>query len=138
MALGINIRSKNLGLLILRLGIGIMLILHGFPKIQGGPSMWQHLGRMMNVFGIDFALKFWGFIIAFSEFFGGICIILGLFFRLFCVLLSLVMVTAIFVLLDNGKSILEASEAIQMAIVFFSLLIIGPGRFSYTRRFRQD
>ncbi|MDD5155122.1 MAG: DoxX family protein, partial [Candidatus Omnitrophica bacterium] len=77
----------DIGLLILRIGIGSMFIYHGAPKIFGGPQMWTNVGLMaMPGLGIKFAPAFWGFMAGFSEFAGGILIILGLFFRLACVL----------------------------------------------------
>ena len=68
---------QDKGLLILRLGIGIMFLLHGFPKLLGGPVVWEGLGGAMSSFGITFVPQFWGFMAAFSEFVGAICLITG-------------------------------------------------------------
>ena len=52
---------KDLGLLVIRLGIGLsMLIFHGLDKIKGGPELWTKLGGDMSVVGIDFLPVFWG------------------------------------------------------------------------------
>ena len=67
--LNINI---DIALLILRVGIGIMFILHGYPKMMGGMEKWILLGSYgMSSLGIDYFPAFWGFMSAFSEFFGG-------------------------------------------------------------------
>ena len=56
-----------LGLLILRIGIGIMFMLHGAPKLLGGPEQWEKQGRVMQNLGIDFLPAFWGFMAGFSD-----------------------------------------------------------------------
>ena len=72
----------DLGLLVLRLSIGLSMILfHGWGKISGGPERWRRIGGAMENFGIDFLPMFWGFMAGFTEFFGSVLIILGLFFR---------------------------------------------------------
>jgi putative oxidoreductase len=67
---------------------------------------------------------------ALSEFAGGLCLILGLFFRPACLLLAITMGVAANMHLGKGEGILAASHAIELGILFFSLLFIGPGRYS--------
>ena len=120
---------KNLAILILRLGIGFMFILHGWPKFIGGPEKWINLGEYgMNSIGIYFAPLFWGFMAAFAEFFGGIHLILGLFTRFFSLLLFLTMLVAMMTHISNG--IMEASHAIESSIIFLSLFLMGAGKYS--------
>lgn len=52
---------REIGYLIIRVGIGTMIMLHGFPKLMGGPDTWVFLGGAMENFGITFAPMFWGF-----------------------------------------------------------------------------
>lgn len=123
-------KYRDIGLLILRIGIGCMFIYHGFPKIFGGPQMWTNLGLMaMPGLGIKFAPAFWGFMAGISEFVGGILIIFGLFFRIACALLLITMATAAHMQLAS-KGMLAASQPIEDGILFFSLLLIGPGKYS--------
>ncbi|MEZ4689878.1 MAG: DoxX family membrane protein [Ignavibacteria bacterium] len=62
-------KHSDLGILIIRIGIGISFILvHGLGKITGGPALWEKLGGAMSSFGINFLPTFWGFMAAFSEF----------------------------------------------------------------------
>ena len=120
---------KNLAILILRLGIGFMFILHGWPKFIGGPEKWINLGEYgMNSIGIYFAPLFWGFMAAFAEFFGGIHLILGLFTRFFSLLLFITMLVAMMTHISNG--IMEASHAIESSIIFLSLFFMGAGKYS--------
>src|SRR5690606_22626802 len=70
-----NMKKENLlqfGWLILRVGIGISIFLHGFPKITGGTEMWTAIGSSMGIFGINFAPTFWGFLAAVAESVGGL------------------------------------------------------------------
>lgn len=127
-------KYTDIGLLILRVGIGIMFLYHGAPKLFGGPEKWEKLGMAMKYVGIDFAPVFWGFMAAFSEFFGGICIILGLFFRPACILLTITMAVAAAMHLGKGEGLKVASHAIEDGIVFLSLIFIGPGKYSIDKR----
>ena len=72
----------NAGLLVLRIGIGLIFIIHGVPKLMGGVELWTQLGSTMSIVGISFAPAFWGFMAAITEVAGGLFIILGLLHRL--------------------------------------------------------
>ncbi len=123
-------KYKDVGLLILRLGIGGMFIFHGAPKLFGGAATWENLGMSIMNFGIHFFPEFWGFMAAISEFVGGICMILGLFFRPVCILLTITMTVAAAMHLGRGDGLARASHAIEDGIIFLSLIFIGPGKYS--------
>lgn len=125
-------KFRDLGLLLLRLGIGIVFIFHGYPKLFN-PEMWPNLGRAMANLGITFGYSFWGFMAAFSEFGGAILLILGFFFRPACFLLFFTMFVAAIMHLSAGHGFSVASHAIELTIIFFSLIFIGPGKFSIDR-----
>ena len=59
-------RWRDHGLVLLRVGLGAMMIGHGWPKIVDGPERWERLGAAMGTFGIDFTPAFWGFMAAAS------------------------------------------------------------------------
>lgn len=130
-----NYPKLNLGLLLMRIGIGIMFILHGFPKLAGGPESWAGLGSAMANWGISFAPAFWGFMGGLAEFGGGILIALGIFFRPACILLFITMLVATTSHLKQGDSFSTYSHAVELAIVFFSLFFTGPGRYSLDYNF---
>lgn len=125
------------GLLILRIGIGVMFMLHGYGKVFDGPERWERLGESMGHLGITFAPVFWGFMAAISEFFGGALMILGLLFRPAMALMFMTMVVATADHLGEGDSVLKASHAIEDGIVFLSLLIIGPGKYTVIQLLRR-
>ena len=128
-------KNQHLGLLCLRIGIGIAFIIHGYPKITGGPELWSKLGGAMANWGINFAPIFWGFMGAISEFGGGLLLILGLFFRPVTILLFLTMVVATFSHISNHDSFNTYSHALELGIVFLSCALIGPGRYSLDAKF---
>ncbi len=131
-------KYRDVGLLILRVGFGIMFMFHGAPKMFGGPEKWSRLGTAMGNFGIDFLPAFWGFMASFSEFFGGILLISGLFFRPACILLTITMIVAAGFHIGRGDGFPGASRAIENGIVFLSLTLIGPGKVSLDKRLSRD
>ena len=121
----------DIALLVLRIGIGIMFIFHGYPKIIGGIDKWTGLGSYgMGSIGIHIFPAFWGFMAAFSEFIGGIMIVLGLYIRHFSFLLFMTMSIATASHLASGDGIMGASHAIELAVVFLCLFFAGAGNYS--------
>ena len=121
----------DFALLILRCGIGIMFILHGYPKMVGGVEKWTGLGHYgMGAIGFDFFPTFWGFMAAFSEFVGGIMVVLGIYIRYFAFLIFITMSVAAATHLSSGDGIMGASHAIESAFIFLSLFISGAGKYS--------
>lgn len=56
--------SHNYGLLVLRVGVGLMFVfVYGLSKVLGGVPMWSQLGgAFTRLVGLDFFPAFWGFI----------------------------------------------------------------------------
>ena len=123
-------KLNNFGLLLLRLGIGVMFIMHGTPKIFGGPEVWVNLGNAMQNLGISYCPVFWGFMASLAEFGGGICLILGILFIPACFLMFFTMFVASVMHFAEGAGLMGASHAIELGIIFFSLMFIGPGKYS--------
>lgn len=123
-------KHNNTGLLLLRLGIGAMMIIHGFPKLKGGPKAWAGVGASMGNFGIHDFPAFWGFMAAFSEGVGGLLFLIGFLFRPSCLLLIITMMVAAMHHFSAGDGLSGASHAIELGIVFLAMFIIGPGRYS--------
>ena len=131
-------KYRNVGLLILRIGIGTMFIWHGYAKLSGGPERWIGLGEALSAMGIHFAPQFMGLLAALSEFVGGILLILGLFTRPACFFLLCTMVVATAMHLSNGDPRQVFSAPIHVGIVFLSLILIGPGDYSLDEKLSKE
>ncbi|RVU01382.1 DoxX family protein [Mucilaginibacter limnophilus] len=127
-------KYKNFGLLLTRLGLGVMFIWHGYPKLMGGPQMWEQLGMSMQNFGINFLPTMWGFLSAITESFGGLLILIGFAFRPACIFLTINLIVAAVMHLSKGDGVMGASHAIEVAFVFAGLLFVGPGRYSVDKK----
>lgn len=133
----LNYINRDEGLLFMRVGLGIMFIIHGLPKMLGGPEQWAGLGLAMANLGINFTPVFWGFMASFAELFGGICLLLGFMFRPACGLLTFTMLVATLFHLKRGDGLMGASHAIELGIVFFGLIFIGSGKYSFDGLFKK-
>lgn len=125
-------KYRDQGLLLLRVGIGLMFVtVHGFPKIAGGVEAWAGLGKTFNsLIGVSFIPAFWGFMAAVSEFVGGMCLITGVLFRPACALMLFTMFIAVTMNIRGGYGFSGASQALELGIVLLSLIFTGPGRFT--------
>ena len=123
-------RTHNLGLLLLRIGIGIMFSIHGYPKLIGGPEKWAEIGGVMNMFGISSSPVTWGFLAAVSEAIGGQLLAFGLFFRIACIMLLGTMIVAAAMHILKGDDFNAYSHALESAFLFIGLLFAGPGKYS--------
>jgi putative oxidoreductase len=128
-------KYRDAGLLILRIGFGIMFAMHGAPKMFGGPEKWNAIGMAMGTYGINFLPVFWGFMAAFAEFGGAILLAFGLLFRPACMLMLFTMFIAASMHMAKGQGLDAASHAIEAGVVFLSLILIGPGKYSLDHMF---
>src|SRR6188768_572793 len=87
-------KYRDAGLLFMRLGLGVIIMLHGLPKLMGGPAKWKGVGMAMGNLGISIYPKFWGFLAATTEGIGGMLLIIGIFYRPVALLLAFTMAVA--------------------------------------------
>jgi len=127
-------KHRDKGLLILRIGIGICFILHGWPKIST-PDKWAWLGSQLPMVDGGTFASIMGFMAAFAEFGGGIMLLLGLFTRPACFLMLNTMIVATYMHVSKGYSFMKYSHALEAGILFLSLLFIGPGAYSLDDKF---
>lgn len=127
--------SKDIGLLILRVVIGIcMIAFHGLPKLIGGPEKWEKIGLAMGNLGINFWPSFWGFAAAMTESVCALFLIIGLWSRPNALLLAFTMLIAAITHLIKGDGLSVASHAIELLAVCVTLFLTGPGRYSIDKK----
>lgn len=120
----------DIGLLIFRLGIGMMFMWHGFPKIMSGVVGWTALGKSMEVLGVHFAPALFGLLSGCTEFFGGLFLASGFLYRPICLLLISNMFVAFSTQILEGKGMLKAAQSIEDGFSFIGALFVGPGKYS--------
>lgn len=122
-------KHTDLGLLIIRFGVGIGFIYyHGWGKITGGPERWEGLGGAMSRLGIDFWPTFWGFMMAFAESIGAVMIAAGFFFRPLCAMLAFGMFVAWLGHVVSGNG--NPGHTFKNFFVLAGLILVGPGKYS--------
>ncbi len=126
-------QSLDAGLLVIRVGIGCMFLKHGWPKISGGPEMWEDVGNAVATVGLQSGFVYWGFLAALSEFGGSLCLITGVLFRPAALCMTGTMAMATWMHLSGGDSFNTWSHAAEAGFVFLGLLVAGPGRYRLGR-----
>jgi putative oxidoreductase len=116
-------RLQPLGLLALRLVLGVIMIAHGYPKVFGGLS--EHVHHVSNL-----GLPGWlAYLSAGAEFFGGILVIAGLFTR--CAALAILINMAVAIWKVHWKNGLLGQGGYQFPLsltaIAFALILFGGG-----------
>jgi putative oxidoreductase len=124
----------DLGILILRLGLGIMFTAHGLQKtfgMFGGPGIKGFSGMLS---GLGFAPAiFWAYLAACTELAGGLLLIAGLQVRLVSsLLLILIVVAAVKVHISKGFFLSNGGfeYTFVIAAVCLALILLGAGKFA--------
>ncbi|MEO8666173.1 MAG: DoxX family protein [Ignavibacteria bacterium] len=127
---------KDLGILVLRLGIGIPFILvYGLFKVESGPDMWTQIGSAMGNLGITFFPTFWGVMAAMSEFIGGILLVLGLFVRPAALFMSITMSVAAIQHFSIQDQWYNVVTPLEMLSVFIAIIFLSAGKYSLDHLF---
>lgn len=125
-----NGKNIDLGLLLLRIGFGIIYIFHGLPKITGGPESWEAAGSAMEYLGIYAFHDIFGFLISTIELFGGILLLFGIFTVPAVILLLCTMIVTLISKIAAGAGYAEIAYPFMAITVFIALLVTGPGKYS--------
>lgn len=119
-------KLQPLGLLVLRVGVGVIMIAHGGQKVFGG--LHNHL-EFVHQLGMP---AWWGYLSTATEFLGGILLIAGLFTRIVGVAMTIEMGVAIAkVHWHNGLAHPGGMDlALAIAVGAFALIFFGAGEIS--------
>lgn len=119
---------RDWALLVLRLGIGLTFIAHGYPKIF--PSGPGGFAGFVQTLGFPGPL-FFAWVVAIVEFFGGIAMIIGFLVRVVGILMVIEMiVTTVRVKMARGVGFIEM-QGTGWELDF--LLLCGRGARTYGR-----
>lgn len=114
----------NFATLLLRLGLGGLMINHGYGKLTGFSNMLNEYHSMIGL-GAKTELS----LVVFAEFFCSVFLILGLFTRLSVLPLIITMGVALFKA-HNGHIFSDGEMAGMYLLGFIIILILGPGKIS--------
>ncbi|MGX5818135.1 DoxX family protein [Chitinophaga lutea] len=126
-------KTRELGFLILRVGIGILFFFFGWQKLAGGEPVWTAVGGSMGFLGISAWPTFWGFLASVSEFLGGLLLIFGLWTRLAGLALALTMIVAVILKINVGNGMVDVTSPLTMLIVNVFFFLHGGGAYSADR-----
>jgi putative oxidoreductase len=127
--------NDDVGKLILRLALGILVLFHGIAKLKGGIGF---LAPMVTGMGLP---AWFSYGVYLGEVLGPIMVILGLFTRIGAFFIFVNMLFAIFLvhmpeLMTLGK---QGGWALELQGMFLftalAIMLMSPGRYAVTRRF---
>ena len=114
----------NFGMLLLRAGLGGLMISNGYDKLV---NYGKYRGDFMNFLGMGSSLSL--ALLIFAEFFCSLFLIFGLFSRLVTIPLIIAMSVAV-AKAHNLEIFGEGEHATLFIIGFLTILIVGPGKLS--------
>ncbi|WP_336513796.1 DoxX family protein [Pollutibacter soli] len=124
MNIGYKDWAFNLSMFILRIGLGALMIPHGYDKLV---HFAQYKKNFINFLGMGSSISLG--LVVFSEFFCAAFLIMGLFTRF--AVIPLIISTSVAVIQAHGGAIFGDGEHGSLFIVgFIVILLCGPGKAS--------
>jgi putative oxidoreductase len=120
-----NATSINLGMLLLRVGLSVIMMHHGYNKLVNFGTLQ---GDFMNFMGIGKTLSL--ALVVFAEFFCSLFLMIGLFSRLVTVPLIVTMAVAFFKAHDAQLFDKFGQVPALFLMGYVVVLLCGPGKFS--------
>jgi putative oxidoreductase len=126
--------QHDLGKLVLRLVLGLLILLHGIAKLRGGVGP---IGQMLAAHGLPTFLAYGALV---GEVFGPILLIVGFYARIGAALIAINMLAAFALvhvqqlgqLNEQGGWTLELQGMYLFTAI--ALALLGPGRYSVNNR----
>ena len=122
-------RKKDIGLLIMRLGLAAVLLWHSVPKLIGGTPAWKSVGTTLAFINLGLPASFLGLLSLALETLCSISLIFGYLFRPFSsILFVLMLLYSINYFNVAYKTLMMWSLALTS--VFLGFVFTGPGRYA--------
>lgn len=112
--------NVDIGLLLLRIGVGIIFIAAGWMKVSAMDA------TITNFSAMGFS-AFWAYVAAYTEFLGGIAVLLGIYTWVASALLAITMLVAVYVVHGNPTM---AIAPFSLLFSSLTLLFTGGGKYS--------
>lgn len=130
-----NAINLDLGLLLIRLIIGLLMAFYGYEKLIHFNEMAASDFWMKNVSFLGFSSKIALGLTVFAELVCSLLLILGLFTRISLFFLAFCMgwiflVVFPFSILDKGENGYQFNDAFIYFAIYLGLFFTGPGRYS--------
>jgi len=119
----------NVGLLLARIGIGVLFLTRGLLNLFGGSVRWIQIGSRMEYLNIHSAFPLWGILAAFLVTCGGILIMIGLRLRPVAVILAFLSFLALASQAQN-IGIVDLAQSLSALLILAGLFCTGAGSFS--------
>ncbi len=116
--------EKNLGLLLIRVGTGLVFFMHGVMKLQGIAAINSFFTKSLGL------PPGTAMLIAILEVVGGAALVFGIFTRVFAFLLAIEMLVAIFLTGGIAKGWTGHELEAYLMAVSLGLVYTGSGKFS--------
>ncbi|WP_373497284.1 DoxX family protein [Aquiflexum sp.] len=123
---------QDLGLAILRISTSLMLVPHGWGKIE---NFSERLTTFRDPIGLGSALSLQ--LVIFAEFFCAILLALGFLSRLSLIPLIINMTVIVFVV-HAGKPLSDKETALLYLVIFVFLMFSGPGKYSVDAQIKKN
>jgi putative oxidoreductase len=122
-------KFEPFALLLLRCGLGLVFVYHGYPKLFGGTE------RFVEAFQAIGLPSYFVYVAGVVECFGGLAIALGLLTPVIGIVLLLEMSMAMWKYNFNEGiyAVREYELPLVLGLASFALAAVGPGKFSLDR-----
>jgi putative oxidoreductase len=126
--------QADLGKLVLRITLGVLVLLHGIAKLRGGVGP---IGEMLTAHGLPAALAYGALV---GEVLGPLMLIAGFYARIGALLVVVNMLFAIFLAHLGQLGMLNEQGGWQLELqgmflgTAVALALLGPGRYSVNGR----
>lgn len=129
-------QRPDLGLLVMRLSLGVVLVIAGWNKFSAGQDVLKAVGSNIRYIGLEvgsqdvFAL-FFGIMAAGSEVVCGALLILGLLFRTSTAILGFTMLVAtVYKYQASSGDLTQFGYPMVVMLMLIGLLFTGPGKLA--------
>lgn len=117
-------RTVDLGLFILRVGVSLLMIPHGWSKLQ---RIKEGTGDFYNFLGLGSELSL--ILVVIAELFCSILLILGIGTRIILIPLIIAMIVVVFII-HGADPLGDKEHGLLFLVPYITLFITGPGKHS--------